>query len=223
MSDIPLHPQFVNLTGQKFGKLTVLEYSGDHVTPSGQRKRLWRCRCDCGGEITAHGSSLKSGNTVSCWCVRRESASKISVRKHGDCSDGKMTVEYRTWQAMLSRIKNPRNCNFKHYGARGIKVCERWHDFALFLDDMGRRPVGGSIERINNDGNYEPVNCRWATNVEQNNNTRGNRHLDHLGKRMTVAEWSFQTGISHGTIMQRLRMGWSAEKTLSQPVRSKSR
>lgn len=218
---MPTHSQFVDLTGQKFGKLTVVEYAGAHLTPSGQKKRLWKCSCDCGGSITVHGSSLKNGNTVSCWCVRRAAAAKISKAKHGHCGNGRSSVEYRAWSAMLGRTNNPDHKQFAEYGGRGIMVCDRWQKFENFMEDMGHRPPGMSLDRIENEGNYEPGNCRWTNSLGQNNNKRDNRRIEAMGESRTIAEWSRISGISHGTISQRLRAGWPNGEAVTKAVRPK--
>lgn len=129
------------------------------------------------------------------------------------------TREYVAWQGMLKRCNNPRNKRFARYGGRGIKVCDAWLEFKQFLSDMGKCPDGYSIDRIDNDGNYEPSNCRWATRQQQQRNTRQNRYLTLAGKTMTIAEWVESTGIPRDTIAQRLALGWSDERTLTEPVR----
>lgn len=123
---------------------------------------------------------------------------------------------YKTWAEMRYRCENPKKHNYKHYGARGIRVCERWHDFPNFVNDMGHRPVGATLDRINLNGDYQPSNCRWATKSQQRRNMRTNRILEFGGRRKTLAEWSELTGLKVATIWARLDMyGWSIEKTLT--------
>ena len=148
-------PKLVDLTGQKFNKLTAINREG--TTKDGKAK--WYFRCDCGGFVIASGKDVRTGNTTSCGCVQ-----KNNRIKHGMCG----TRIYRIWQAMHARCRNPNSSHWRHYGGRGISVCERWHDPRLFMEDMllnYRENL--TLERINNDGDYEPNNCKWATQSEQ--------------------------------------------------------
>jgi hypothetical protein len=131
-------------------------------------------------------------------------------------------AEYSCWSNMKQRCKNPKSPEYKNYGARGIKVCDRWEIFDNFLEDMGKRPGSEySLERINGGKNYEPSNCKWATLKEQNNNTRRNVKLTHGGKTQTLTAWSEELGLPFYTLRQRYRYGWSDERILTQPYQER--
>jgi hypothetical protein len=159
-----------NITDLRFGRLVVLERAGQ--VDSG--KATWLCQCDCGNQTVVMGKYLRKGRTRSCGCLRREMMRDTHL-KHGHALEPEQSPEYRSWRAMIERCKNPGHIAFKYYGGRGIKVCKRWQTFANFLADMGLRPPGHSIERINNDGDYKPSNCKWATAKEQAQNRRNRK------------------------------------------------
>ncbi len=141
---------------------------------------------------------------------------------HGCNRRGRRTSEYATWAVMLQRCNNPRNKKFPRYGARGITVCERWQSFSNFLADMGPRPTTGhSLDRIDNNGNYEPGNCRWATRSEQQRNTSTNHSVTFQGETLCLTAWAERTGISFSALKCRFRNGWSAEKALTTPYRQR--
>ena len=148
--------------GYKVGRLTIVERLPN---------RSARCKCDCGNETTVHLTNLPTGNTRSCGCIHREYAN--TPRSHGMAK----TPTYRSWSMMKNRCRNPNHDKASYYAGRGIKMCDRWERFENFLEDMGERPDGHSIDRIDNNGNYEPGNCRWATHSQQMRNTRRSNQL----------------------------------------------
>jgi len=173
------------MVGQRFGRLTVVAPGETHTFPCGKRRRRWLCQCDCGGTATPFTADLRSGNTTSCGCRRQEALAPWHAERHGHAAKGHITQAYRTWQNMKDRCFNPTNVAHDGYGGRGITVCERWLAFENFLADMGEPPPDPpgwegerrcySLERVDNDGNYEPGNCRWATATEQRANRRDSR------------------------------------------------
>ena len=177
-------------------------------------KRSWvRCRCDCGGEITTRLSRIKQGTTRGCGCQKGQ-----SQRTHGHAAGPACSPTYSSWNSMKGRCERETDPSWSQYGSRGIEVCKRWsNSFEAFLADMGERPPGTSLDRIDYDGNYTPENCRWATASQQNRNTRHNRILEHDGLSLCVSEWAEKTGLPYNTISRRLRRGWSVEKALSTP------
>ena len=188
-----------DLTGQRFGMLLVQTRAENSVLG----KARWNCVCDCGKESIAVGVNLRNGHTISCGCFR-SIATKMNETRHGHTVGRTTTPTYRSWVNMIQRCTNPKVKAHMYYGERGISYCERWSQFDNFLADMGECPAGMSIDRINNDGNYEPSNCRWATKEEQASNKRNNRFVEHDGKRMTIAQWSRHLGIHAGTLLGRV-------------------
>lgn len=206
--------KFIDLTGQKFGMWTVIKRAEN--TKRGQPR--WVCRCDCGNVATVQGCSLKSGKSRNCGCVRKE---KFNNAKHKQS----YTRLYHIWTAMKERCFNENNNAYKHYGGRGITVCDEWlNDFQAFYnwamangykDDL-------TIDRIDSNGNYEPSNCRWVTQKEQCNNTRRNVVIEFNGKEQTLQQWADEMNISCKTLWGRLNCyHWSVEKALTTPVNVK--
>lgn len=163
----------IDMDGRRFGRLEVIDRAG-----LVSRSATWNCKCDCGVELVVFGLNLRSGDTQSCGCLHSEMTSARSL-KHGHIGGStrkkrRTTKTYRCWSNMINRCRNPNAERWLDYGGRGIQVCEQWQDFRQFLEDMGEAPVGLTIERKNNDGNYEPNNCKWATYREQRANQRPN-------------------------------------------------
>ena len=160
--------KLIDLTGNRYGKLVVTSHAGVR----GRRSHFWKCKCDCGSIHEASGDNLKKGGTKSCGkCYSGGEKNKT----HGLTG----TTTYNVWMAMKARCGNPNHEKYPCYGGRGISVCDKWaNSFSAFLEDMGERPAGKSIDRINVHGDYEPSNCRWASHSEQMRNTTTNRSLD---------------------------------------------
>ncbi len=210
-------PDFIH-AGRVFGRLTVR--GREFRNSAGRRWEYWLCDCECGmrGKAVRMGA-LESGVTLSCGCLQREKAARTCCDRN-ETHGGSSLPEYIIWKTMRSRCNNPRNRKFKDYGGRGIKVCDRWNSFELFLADMKSRPSSRhSIDRQNNSLGYEPGNCHWALCREQNNNRRDNRVLTHCGVTATMAQWADSTGINYGTIKSRLKIGWDVSKALTTPAR----
>lgn len=167
-----------DITGRRFGRLVVVKFNR-FVGEKPARRSLWDCICDCGNSRTVQKANLANGHTSSCGCFAREINSQIH-RTHGHSTGGKMWPTYVSWNGMKRRCENPKHPKYPDYGGRGIKICPQWERFEQFLADMGERPEGLSIERINNDGNYEPGNCKWATRSEQAFNRRPKRKVQEV-------------------------------------------
>ena len=205
--------RIIDLRGRKFGRLTVVSYSGKRGTA-----HCWYCSCECGESCVVRGGNLTSGGATSCGCYQRELASKrFSTHKMSK------SVEYSTWSSMIGRCTNPRSKSYPYYGGRGISVCVRWTGpggFENFLADMGTRPEGHTLDRIDNNGHYCPENCRWATEPEQVRNRSNAVFVTHNDNTMTIAEWSRVIGIPYATLHNRIVcLKWTPEKALTTPAR----
>lgn len=205
----------LELAGQTFGRLTVLEFAGITAV---QKHSVWRCVCSCdeSSVVLVQGRSLVNGGTRSCGCLASESTTTRSTT-HGKSR----TSEYRVWAGMKDRCLNPNSRNFPDWGGRGIQVCQRWQEsFEAFLEDVGLRPEKGmSLDRINNAGNYEPGNVRWATWEQQQNNRRSSSRLTYNGETKTLPQWAREFGLKRDTLQHRIHdRKWDLEQALSTPV-----
>lgn len=204
--------KFKDLTGMKIGRLLVLGFADRR----GNKNLLyWHCQCDCGQKVDVSGNSLRSGSVKSCGCYQHECRvsrmSKIATT-HGLSK----TREYTIWGKMKARCYNKNDTAYLNYGGRGIKICERWkNSFLSFFKDMGNCPVGFSIERIDNDGDYEPDNCKWASHKEQSNNRRSNIKIAAYGEIKSLKEWSEVLNIPEFRLYRRYACGVSMDKLLS--------
>lgn len=202
--------KFVDLTGQRFGQLTVIE-----AAPT-QKRTAWFCKCDCGTVTTVTSCNLQNGHTKSCGC-RRVDAMRKTATTHGK----KSTPLYNVWSLMKRRCLNPHDKAYKEYGGRGITVCDEWADsfeaFHEWATNNGYH-AGLSIDRIANDKGYTPDNCRWVTMKEQCNNRRSNHYCEYKGKQYTLAELSKMSGVGYDKLKQRInKLKWSVEKAVETP------
>lgn len=199
-------PGLVDLTGQRFGRLSVIERAG----AAQSRQALWLCRCDCGNTKIVQSYDLRSGNTQSCGCQRKEN---FTHTIHGH---SKKRV-YAIWKGMKSRCFNKNRKHYKDYGARGITVCVEWCSFEPFYEWAMENGYSDdlSIDRIDPNGNYEPSNCRWADGMTQGNNKTNNEVIEYNGVKHTLSEWSVITGIKYATLYQRINtLKWTLERAL---------
>lgn len=200
----------IDFTGKRFGRLTVVRFAG-----RGKRKLLiWECLCDCGKTCLCYGNGLTSGAKRSCGCLGSEATSRRS-KTHGMTG----SITWTSWHSMRDRCERPGHIGYHLYGGRGITVCERWKSFENFLADMGERPSKDhQIERKDNNGNYEPSNCRWATRKEQARNRRTQTMLTYNGETLCVSEWAERLGVERGRLQNRINLGWPADRILTEPI-----
>lgn len=192
--------------GECFNLLTV-------VRPLGRRGKCsqpyYLCRCVCGNEREVNGYNLTGGKVKSCGCL---------VWKHGHSSGGKVSRTWASWRSMRERCLDPNHRGYAYWGGRGVTVCERWGSFENFLSDMGERPLGMTLDRIDNDGNYESGNCRWATPKQQILNSRSVREMELDGEWLAISEWAERFEIDRYLVYNRLYRGWGLRDALTRPV-----
>lgn len=199
-----------DLHNQRFGRLLVSRRVGRIIKANGSPVILWACVCDCGTEVEVLSSYLLGNKRRSCGCLQREK------RAEGRVTHGKSgTKTHGVWAGMLSRCRNPNNQAFANYGGRGIGICDRWLEFENFLADMGEAPDGKTIERVDNDGDYCPENCIWATREEQSRNRRSTIWITANGETLNATEWSRKLGGADMLVARRLRDGWDPQDAVA--------
>jgi len=206
------------MIGRKFGRWNVLKRAPRGDAKS--RSPIWMCRCDCGNYGDVQGGQLRAGLSRSCGCLAREIARVTCLHRRTHGRSG--TLTFRRWFQMLRRCENPRASGFKYYGARGVRVCKRWHRFANFLSDMGECPRPSlSLDRKDSRRDYTPRNCRWADRETQHNNTRKTRWITMGGVRLSMKQWAIRQGLNYHTVWRRFEMGWSVRRALTTPVKKR--
>lgn len=197
----------IEMTGRRFNRLTVIS----ETTRIHPKRPMYICLCDCGTMKNVEGRRLREGVVKSCGCLSKETTKSRSTT-HGMTD----SVEYKVWCGIKRRCLNKNDKRFQSYGGRGIKICDSWkNSFESFFSDMGYRPDGFSIERIDVNGDYEPKNCKWIKLSSQASNKRSNIRITYNNTTRILSEWSMLTGIKPGTISARLNRGWSIKKSLS--------
>jgi len=191
-----------DIAGKKFNMLTAIKFSHRK-----NKNTYWLFKCVCGNIKKIDYGSVKNGSTKSCGCI------SLSIN-HGMSK----TSIYSSWQSMRDRCLNKNNKQYKDYGGRGIKICDRWERFQVFCEDMGIKPLGTTIERLDNNGGYNKDNCAWATPKEQSRNTRANVTIKYKGERKCISEWAELYNIKRCTLGGRLRLGWGIHRALNEPV-----
>lgn len=202
-----------DMIGKRFGRLVV---QGRHDKRLHGRYVTWECLCDCGNLKLTSTQRLNTGRTKSCGCLQAENMPPVLI-KHGMSHYS----GFKVWQSMIRRCKNPLDKDYKYYGGRGIDVCERWLDPREFAKDMGERPDGYSLDRIDTNGHYCPQNCRWATPAQQGANKRNNRLIEHDGQTLHLSEWCRRLDVKLSTVVNRLNAGMDPSLALTMPSRRK--
>lgn len=211
-----------DLSGKRFGYLTVEESSDDYISPQGYHYPTWKCVCDCGRTVVVRGDSLKNGHTKSCGCKKIIGA--IDRKIHSDNRKGNRSRLYNIWANMLQRCNNIGHPNYDVYGGRGIKVCADWNTYRVFKMWALNNGYSNilSLDREDTNGMYCPENCRWVSLKVQQNNKRNNHMLTYNGETLDMMQWSEKTGIPYSTLRSRINiLGWSSDKAITTPVRIK--
>lgn len=207
--------RLIDLTGQKFGRLTVIRRAPDVI----KGKPRWECLCNCGGKTVVDSSKIKSGATKSCGCLIRDTHTK-----HGQALAGNASPEYMIWGSIIRRTTGIRKGDpgYENYKGRGIGISDSWRDFRNFIADMGPRPSAKhSIDRTDNDAGYSKENCKWVLRTVQARNRRSNRLLNYKGEIKCLAEWADVLGFSYAALNSRLQRGWDVVRSLETPIRKR--
>lgn len=194
------------MIGTKFGRLVVTEQTNQQAIGGW----FWKCACECGSEVVVGEERLRKGRKKSCGeCLDQKGV----ARTHG----GSETREYNIWGHMIQRCHNPKRDAYYRYGARGITVCDRWREsYAAFLEDMGNAPFkDAQLDRIDNDGNYEPGNCRWVSQAENKRNKANARYIEHDGRRMCMSDWARELGVPPRLLSVRIGRGWTDTEVIT--------
>lgn len=219
-------PGLIDLTGKKFGRLTVIERAPNRIYASGTPHTTWECVCECGKHVVVRGDALRGGTTLSCGCLQREVASTYGKINGGTIRYGDSRERiHNIWYLMKYRCEDKTSPAYINYGGRGIKVCQEWDDgddgyFAFkewalcngYKEDL-------TLDRIDNNGNYEPVNCRWTSLNVQANNKRNNVYYDYDGQMLTLPQISEKCGIPWKVLWERIHRNWGIDRAATQPVR----
>ena len=203
--------------GDRYSRLVIIKELPVMVHPSGRTRRIFECKCDCGNITSVTKDNLRSKNhTLSCGCLGKQRRAE-SLTTHGMYKKD----SYRTWKSMRQRCLNPNTPLFKNYGGRGIKICDRWlKSFENFYEDMGERPKGMSIDRINNNKGYSFKNCRWADSITQILNRSVTKFIEYKGEKLCQTEWSRRLGGGRDIVAQRILIsGWDPIKAITTPIR----
>lgn len=208
------------LTGNKYGKLTVIKEVGKNK----DSRYLWECQCECGNKTITNSALLKNGTTKSCGCIKKNHFNKNKEDVYQESLNAphglSLTPLYNVWQTMKSRCYNPNQNSYKLYGERGVTVCNEWkNNFKNFYDWSFENGYDGmlTLDRIDSNGIYEPNNCRWSNMKEQSNNTRRNKWITYKGETKTMIQWSECLNIPYATLRARIYRGWDTERTFNQP------
>ncbi len=215
-----------DMTGKRFGRWTVIA-PGNKRTSSGCLK--WVCRCDCGTIREVDGTALRSGKSLSCGCYHSDRVKEVHTT-HGATKVGARERLYPVWHNMMDRCYKPEASSYHSYGARGIVVCDEWHDYERFKEwafssgyDPNAEAFKCMLDRIDNNGDYSPDNCRWVDSKTQNNNRRTCRYITWKGETHSVTEWNERLNLPKGLLIQRLNYGWSMDRAATEPPRVTAR